>query len=89
METPEMREARSLWRMFGHASDGEQVMDGRGIIWAHHGGAWYSGPRNHQRQVSSLVLARALCPDLYEELGEVRDEEEAAAVSHPTGGNDV
>lgn len=65
-------EARALWNdLFSHPKDGEVVMDGAGVIFHAHEGMWTDG----HRIVSSLRLARALCPDLAAEFDQTAKEE--------------
>lgn len=66
-----MSEASQLLEFFTTAKDGEAVMDGAGNIWHHFRGFWYTGTPYKPRQASSLDLARALCPDLADEMTEL------------------
>lgn len=67
-------EARDLWNnLFLHPRDGEEVMDGRGVIFRAHEGMWTDG----RRIVSPLRLARALCPDLAAEFDQIAREEQS------------
>lgn len=63
-EDARAREARDMLAYFTQAKDGEAVMDGDGVIWHRSGAYWYSGTRRRMRQVTSIDLARGLCPDL-------------------------
>lgn len=53
---------------FTKAKDGDKVMDGAGVIWTFQGGWWISLRGNRRRQVAPVVLAKALNPDLVEQI---------------------
>lgn len=61
-------EAQMVLDHFTKAKDGDKVMDGAGVIWTFQGGWWISLQRRRRRQVAPVVLAKALNPDLVEQI---------------------
>lgn len=61
-------EAQMVLDHFTQAKDGDKVMDGSGIIWTFQGGWWISLQGNRRRLVAPVVLAKALNPDLVEQI---------------------
>lgn len=64
-------EAQVVLDHFTKAEDGDKVMDGAGIVWTFQGGWWISLNGARRRQVSPVVLAKALNPDLAEAMAEL------------------
>ena len=62
-QTP-VSEAAFMLEFFTEAPIGHAVMDGAGHVWVRGESGWSSATRRQVGVVSSLVLARALCPDL-------------------------
>lgn len=61
-------EAQMVLDHFTKAADGDAVMDGAGVIWRFQGGWWISVQGRRRRQVAPVTLAKALNPDLAEQI---------------------
>lgn len=61
-------EAQVVLDHFTHAKDGDKVMDGAGVIWTFQGGWWVGMVDRRRLQVAPVVLAKALNPDLVEQI---------------------
>lgn len=59
-------EARVVLEHFTGAKDGAMVMEGDGVIFTFQGGWWVGMVGRRRMQVTPVVLARALNPDLAE-----------------------